>query len=94
MKSQNLVLPAAQASARKLPNPVVAINAWLNRENKLISALTEEKKTNKQVLLLTNLCFSFTLLLAFSYENPLVAFIPVAHLALSAYLCKKGGFNG
>ncbi|MGL4852890.1 MAG: hypothetical protein ACRC3Z_09660 [Phocaeicola sp.] len=88
MKTQNLVLQATPASARKFTNLVATIKTWFNRENRLFSSIWEERVTNKEVLITCNAALSFVPLLALSFERVLPALVAVSYFAFSAYLCK------
>jgi len=71
-----------------------SLKGWLNKENKLFTALVGEgeKVTNKQTLLALNACIALTALLLLSASLPAML-ICTAWFALSIYSCKKGGMG-
>lgn len=90
MKTKNLVL-SGRIPARNL-TPVATLKVWLNKHNQTFSVLFDERVTNKEVIITSNLAFSFVPLLAFSFEQILPALVAVAYFAFSASLTfKKGG---
>lgn len=70
-----------------------AITAWLNRENQFISSILEESVSNRQICLMTNASFAFSVLVCAVFTSPVPALLCLAWFIVSLRLCVKGGLR-
>lgn len=85
MKNQ-IALPANQAKQSR-------ISLWLNRENVLFSSIMEEKISNRQTVLVSQVLASFSILSCSFFIHWLAAIACLCWFACSISLCKKGGLR-
>jgi hypothetical protein len=69
-----------------------AINAWLNRENTIMSEIHEGTLTNRQCILLANAAISFIALTGVGAGIPSLL-IRLGWFIYSVNMCKKGGIK-
>ncbi len=85
MKNQ-IALPASQARESR-------ISLWLNRENYIFSALMEERVSNRQAVLVSQVLASFSILSCSFFIHCLAAVACLCWFICSVLLCKKGGLR-
>lgn len=85
MKNQ-IALPANQARESR-------ISLWLNRKNCIFSALMEERVSNRQAVLVSQVLASFSILSCSFFIHWLAAVACLCWFTCSVLLCKKGGLR-
>lgn len=85
MKNQ-IALPVSQAKE----SPIML---WLHRQNRLFSAIMEEKVSNRQALLMVQAMTSFSILTCSVFLHWLAAVLCLGWFVYSLLLCKKGGLR-
>ena len=85
MKNQ-IALPVRQARESR-------ISLWLNRENYIFSALMEERVSNRQAVLVSQVLASFSILSCSFFIHWLAAVSCLCWFTCSVLLCKKGGLR-
>ena len=66
---------------------------WLHAENSFISALVEERVSNRQACLILNACLSFTALISISFTGIIPLMLCLVWFGHSIYLAKNGGLK-
>lgn len=85
MKNQ-IALPVRQARESR-------ISLWLDRENCIFSALMEERVSNRQAVLVSQVLASFSILSCSFFIHWLAAVACLCWFICSVLLCKKGGLR-
>lgn len=84
---KNLIaLPVNQAKESR-------ISLWLNRENVLFSSIMEERVSNRQAVLVSQVLASFSILSCSFFIHWLAAVACLCWFICSLLLCKKGGLR-
>ena len=85
MKNQ-IALPVRQARESR-------ISLWLDRKNCIFSALMEERVSNRQAVLVSQVLASFSILSCSFFIHWLAAVACLCWFTCSVLLCKKGGLR-